>query len=177
MKKSELNFKCVLRNPCYAKELIDKLRQKQISDESIIQHRLKADGKNAIFLSVDNVNGFRFGLSSNPEYFCAWPEPLISYEDALKLIESVEPAAPEFDIKPFDKVLVNNLMNGETKDWCCDLFSHIPAAKTRSKVFACIGCNPARIVKYEGNEHLIGARELPPGWWECKSGEPVWKTK
>ena len=47
----------------------------------------------------------------------------MSYEDAIKLIESIEPDAPEFDIKPFDKIIYRQDTHN-TSIWA-PIFGHI----------------------------------------------------
>lgn len=171
MKKSELSFKCVLPTPQHAELILDKIKVIGIYNDKIVQRKIKESGKTAVFMSICNRMGFAFGLSSVASFFCSWAEPLMSYEDALKLIESVEPDAPEFDIKMRDEVLVRH--SGRHQFWQLADF-----AAYRYKQFSVKGGNVyATLIKYEGNEHFHGTTDMPDGWWECENGTPVWRTK
>ena len=170
MKKSELSFKCVLPTPKHANTITERLEAIGVYNVEVVKSRLAESGKTAKFLSLDNKMGFVFGLSDTASYFCNWPEPLMSYEDALKLIESIEPDAPEFDIKTFDKILTRNESRGI---WYARFFER--AAKS---TFAETGaCFFNQIMKYERNEQYHGTTATPACWWECENGNPVWRTK
>lgn len=158
MKKSELSFKCVVPNK-----------------NAGVRIRLALKNIGLIKNAEDDYAHYQFfaydrGIiaTMNADVFCLWSEPLMSYEDALKLIESIEPDAPEFDIKPFDRVLVRDL----TGVWTAEFFSH-----TTSDSVELMACEAEEFVKYEGNEKLIGTNDTPAGWWECENGKPAWKTK
>ena len=169
MKKSELSFKCVLPIPSSISKITDLLDKKGIGEKSIIAHAKTTAGKNAVFASISLKDGFTVGLCSRADYFCSWPEPLVSYGEAMKLIESVEPGAPEFDIKPFDRVLIKDMEN----QWSADLFNKL----CDDDEFDLVACQSTKMIKYEGNERFHGATDMPNGWWECENGKPVWRTK
>lgn len=161
MKKSELSFKCVVPNNKEENNLISALCNAGLLDRCF--------GAGWCFLMYNAQ-----GLSANRDekQFCSWSEPLMSYDEALKLIESVEPDAPEFDIKPFDKVIVRV---NESATWNCDFFNQIG-----KKVLYVMGWHNGDIlqaVKKKGNESLIGTKDTPAGWWECENGKPVWRTR
>lgn len=169
MKKSELSFKCVLPTPQHAKLILDKIKATGIYNDKIVQRKIKESGKTAAFMSICTRMGFVFGLSSVASIFCNWTEPLMSYEDALKRIESVEPDVPGFDIKMRDEVLVRHFGY---------LFWQLADFATYRKHFIVKGGNIyATLIKYEGNEHFHGTTDMPDGWWECENGKPVWRTK
>jgi len=92
----------------------------------------------------------------------------LTLQQALDLLATVEKPEPVFDIKPFDRVLVNQ----RGKRWSADLFSHL-----NDDTIICAGTISARIVRYEGNESIIGVICQPSGWWEVRNGKPVWITK
>lgn len=169
MKKSELSFKCVLPTPKHANTITERLEAIGVYNIEVVKSRLAESGKTAKFLSLDNKMGFVFGLSDNASFFCNWTEPLMSYEDALKLIESIEPDAPEFDIKPFYRVLLRD-MNGE---WSADFYNKIYGASE----FDFVASQANQMIKYEGNEKYHGTKDAPDGWWECENWKPVWRTK
>lgn len=158
MKKSELSFKCVLADDAteiYLKQQLG-LNHKRISGNRLARF----------------YNGC-LTTTSSTLYFCAWPEPIMNYQDALKLIANVEPDAPEFDIKPFDKVLVRT---NENSEWSCDF--HNLFDDEGFWVIGGFGNESAKMmIKYEGNEALVSTTDAPIGWWECENGKPVWRTK
>ena len=170
MKKSELSFKCVLPKPSSISKITDLLDKKGIGEKSIIAHAKTTAGKNAVFASISLKDGFTVGLCSRADYFCSWSEPLMSYEESLRLIESVEPDAPKFDIKPFDRILVRGANGSE---WLARLYE----AKGICSFMETGGrfCN--QLIKYDGNEHLHRTVNPAAGWWECENGKPAWKTK
>ena len=94
--------------------------------------------------------------------------PEMSLAEAIKLIESIEPDAPEFDIKPFDRVLMRNL----DKVWSADFFNLLSGDEIDF-----VSCQAKECIKYDGNEKYHGTTYMPPGWWECENGKPVWRTK
>ena len=174
MKKSELSFKCVLPTPQHAKLILDKIKAIGIYNDGIVPSRIKESGETAAFMSICNRMGFAFGLSSVASFFCNWTEPLMSYEEALNLIESIEPDAPEFDIKPFDKIICRVDSNSI---WSADFYNF---ADPKISVFYVVGWHDGdirQVLKAESNKHLIGTTATPAGWWECENGKPVWRMK
>lgn len=170
MKKSELSFKCVLPTPSSISKITDLLEKKGIGEKSIIAHAKTTAGKNAVFASISLKDGFTVGLCSRAHYFCSWSEPLMSYEEALKLIESVEPDAPEFDIKLREEVLVSDVDS--------DIWELCEFARVHTDCFMMIGYGYGqKMIRYEGNERFHGTTDMPNGWWECENGKPVWMTK
>jgi len=154
MKKSELNFKCVVPGNDVSSSICRMLGVKSIY-------------VTGSFIQCKNGS---YAASSKADVFCSWPEPPMNYEDALKLIESIEPDAPEFDIKTFDKILTRNESRGI---WYARFFER--AAKS---TFAETGaCFFNQIMKYERNEQYHGTTDTPTCWWECENGKPVWRTK
>lgn len=156
MKKSELSFKCVVPDKEAADKLCDILG---VSSQQEPYALMRYNGKESFA---------QWGVLS--AIFCAWPEPLMSYEDALKLIESVEPDAPKFDIKPFDRILARGANGSE---WLARLYE----SKGIRSFMETGGCFCNQIIKYDGNEHLHRTVNPAAGWWECENGKPVWKTK
>lgn len=162
MKKSELKFKCVVPNK-----------------NAGIRIRLALKSIGLIKNAEDDYTHYQFfaydrGIvaTTNAECFCLLQEPLMSHEDAIKLIESVEPDAPDFDIKPFDRVLARDRNH---TNWYAKHFSQtIPKDSRFLEIGGCY-CN--QIIKYEGNEQYHGTQDIPAGWWECENGKPVWRTK
>lgn len=159
MKKSELSFKCVMPNK-----------------NAGMRIRLALKNVGLIKNTEDDYAHYQFfaynrGIiaTTNADVFCFWSEPLMSYEDALKLIESVEPDAPEFDIKPFDRVLFRDMNGG----WSADFYNKIYG----DSGFDFVACQAEQMIKYDGNEHLHGTTNTPAGWWECENRKPVWRTK
>lgn len=178
MKKSELSFKCVLPTPKHANTITERLEAIGVYNVEVVKSRLVESGKTAKFLSLDNKMGFVFGLSDTASYFCNWPEPLMSYEDALKLIESIEPDAPEFDIKTFDKVLWKQkpkIKSYNDTTWHVDFY----AGRINVDGFACIGNTNADCLLFCNADtlELNNSFDYPAGWWECENGKPVWRTK
>lgn len=178
MKKSELSFKCVLPTPQHAKLILDKIKAIGIYNDGIVQARIKESGKTAAFMSICNRMRFTFGLSSVASFFCNWTEPLMSYEEALNLIESIEPDAPEFDIKPFDKVLWKQnpkIKSYNDTTWHLDFY----ADRINIDSFACIGNTSADCLLLCNADtlELNNSFDYPAGWWECENGKPVWRMK
>jgi hypothetical protein len=167
MKKSELSFKCVVPNK-----------------NAGMRIRLALKNIGLIKNTEDDYAHYQFfaynrGIiaTTNADVFCFWSEPLMNYEDALKLIESVEPDAPEFDIKPLQPVLKKKKpqkTGHNDTTWELDLYAN----KINFSNFSCIGDKHADcIISYPENRSLCGEFDYPAGWWECENGKPVWKTK
>lgn len=163
MKKEELSFKCVVPNSREENNLFRILNK--------LGFDCSENGAGWCFIKCD-----KYGISANRDEsdFCNWPDPLMSYEEALKLIESIELDAPEFDIKPFDRVLMRDGRGEECKEWwptfaTCFIEDYYHVDFLRETFM--------QMIKYEGNEKLIGTSDTPAGWWECENGKPVWKTK
>lgn len=160
MKKSELSFKCVVPNKNAG--MCIRLALKNIG----LIKNAEDDYAHYQFFAYDR------GIiaTTNADVFCLWSEPLMSYDDALKLIESIEPDAPEFDIKPFDRILVRGA-NGSK--WLARLYE----SKDSFHFIETSGCFCNQLIKYDGNEHLHRTTNPAAGWWECENGKPVWRTK
>ena len=88
MKKSELKFKCVVPNKNAG--ILIRLALKSIG----LIENAEDDYTHYQFFACDR------GLivTTNADAFCSWSEPLMSYEDAIKLIARVEEPAKVFDI-------------------------------------------------------------------------------
>lgn len=160
MKKSELKFKCVVPNK-----------------NAGIRIRLALKSIGLIKNAEDDYTHYQFfaydrGIvaTTNAECFCLLQEPLMSYEDAIKLIESVEPDVPKFDIKLREEVLVSDVYS--------DIWELCDFARVNTDCFVVIGYGYGhKLIKYEGNEEYHGTTNTPAGWWECENGNPVWRTK
>lgn len=161
MKKSELSFKCVTATEGRTTAIVNALLNKgqNCCDMSEI--------KDAFFVYATNGR-IEIGKSSTGFYMCD-DVPEVSLPEALKLIESIEPDAPEFDIKPFDRILLRDI-SGE---WSADFYNKIYG----DSEFNFVACQAEQMIKYDGNEHLHGTTDTPAGWWECENGKPVWRTK
>ena len=110
MRKSELKFKCVVPNK---------------NAGILIRLALKSIG--LIENAEDNYTHYQFlacdrGLivTTNADAFCSWSEPLMSYEDAIKLIAQVEEPAKVFGINLQNEVKPSFTIN--TYDCDGDLF-------------------------------------------------------
>lgn len=160
MEKSELRFKCVIPNKNAGMRIRLALKNSGLIKDA------EDDYAHYQFFAYDRG----IVATTNAECFCLLQETLMSYEDAIKLIESIEPDAPEFDIKLRDEVLMYNY---KYQTWeLCDF------ARVAESFFYAIGYGfGACLVRYKGNEILHGKSEMPIGWWECKNGKPVWRTK
>lgn len=168
MKKSELSFKCVVPNKNAG--MCIRLALKNIG----LIKTTEDDYAHYQFFAYDR------GIiaTTNADVFCLWSEPLMSYEDALKLIESIEPDVPEFDIKPLSPVIWKQKPKNEKHNdtvWHLDFY----ADRVNYSCFACIGhASVDCILPYNSEtEHLNNSFDYPDGWWECESGKPVWRTK
>lgn len=161
MKKSKLSFKCVVP---------DKLSLVQLEAALMAKNLIKnIHGDASFYCFLAYSKGMV--MTNNAGIFCSCDEPLMNYEDAIRLVRSIEPDAPEFDIKLRDEVLVRH--SGHHQFWLLADF-----AAYRRKHFSVKGGNIYyTLIKYEGNEHFHGTTDTPDGWWECENGKPVWKTK
>lgn len=121
------------------------------------------------FIFVDSgiisysASTFTFTHNSNAE---------LTLQQALDLLATVEKPESVFDIKPFDRILARRKRPGV---WNCDFHNTVD-----DDTFYVIGYhnqNMKQIVKYEGNEALLGTTDTPSGWWEARDGKPVWVTK
>ena len=162
MKKSELNFKCVVLG-------------KEVSSSICRMLGIKSIHKISSFIQCKNGS---CATSSKADVFCSWPEPPMSHEDAIKLVESIEPDAQEFDIKPFDKVLWKQkpkIKSYNDTTWHVDFY----AGRINVDSFACIGNTSADCLLLCNADtlELNNSFDYPAGWWECENGKPVWRTK
>ena len=95
--------------------------------------------------------------------------PEVTLEQALELVKRVEPER-EFDIKLRDEVLVSDVDS--------DIWELCEFARVHTDCFMMIGYGHGqKMIKYAGNEHLHGTTDTPDGWWECREGKPVWRSK
>lgn len=168
MKKELLNFKVLTPTVERAKALLEALEKAGL--EFIHQPRL-SDVK-----AVEILEG---ALShwSNPwdarVPFDGCGRPEVTFAEALELLKRVEPERG-FNIKPFDRILRSNPDNiGAQGVWKIGLFSHVEEDRFQSlNSAACY-----RVLPFEGNELLLGTKAILDGWWEVRSGKPVWKSK
>lgn len=169
MKKSELSFKCMLGSPARNKKMYDAIIlagiKNYIREEDFV--------KSAICLRIDNT----WGNEVSPTYaakiteaYEEAPIPEVTFEAALEMLASVEPDAPEFDIKLRDEVLVSDVDS--------DIWELCEFARVHTDCFMMIGYGYGqKMIKYAENEHFHGTTDMPDGWWECENSKPVWKTK
>lgn len=158
MKKSELSFKCVIES---------------LEIESNLKRLLGLNGEKTDGNCFARYYDGYLETVASAKAFSVWPEPIMNSRDAIQLIESIEPDAPEFDIKPFDKVICR--CKEKNARWNCDFFNFM-----ERNIIYVVGFHTGtgmQVIKADGNEHLIGTVDTPPGWWECENGKPVWKTK
>lgn len=164
MKKSELFFKCFVGSPERARDLKAALKKKEFCVKSINEEKCAF-----VQIVADSV-AFWQTLEAGSRAFPRLSAPEVSLPEALKLIESVEPDAPEFDIKLRDEVLCRDDISNE---WEFCHFSRL--GKDRFKVADL--ASGRKMIKFDGNEHFHGKTNVPDGWWECENGKPIWKTK
>ena len=157
MKKSELSFKVATCS----------------DDRRITMFRAFKD-KNIDFAPHDKMfiyctGTFASGGNDGEEYDKS-VLPEMTFIEAMNAIESIEPDAPEFDMKLREEVLVSDV---DSDIWeLCDF------ARVHTDCFMMIGYGYGqKLIKYEGNEKYHGTTDTPPGWWECENGNPVWKTR
>ncbi|MDD3289217.1 MAG: hypothetical protein PHX43_09510 [Alphaproteobacteria bacterium] len=171
MKKSELCFKCVLGSKTRNKQMYDALikagLRNSINDQDFISTAmcLWVDDQWFDEVSPTYSNIISDSYENNPS-------PEITFSEALKLLGEAEPDAPEFDIKPFDKILCRV---NENARWCADFYNFM-----EMNVFYVVGWHDGKgmqMIKSDGNMQLLGTRVTPAGWWECENGKPVWRTK
>lgn len=155
MKKSELSFKCVIES---------------LEIESNLKRLLGLNGEKTDGNCFARYYDGCLETVASAKAFSVWPEPIMNSRDAIQLIESIEPDAPEFDIKLREEVLVSDV---DSDIWeLCDF------ARVHTDCFMMIGYGYGqKLIKYKGNEKYHGTTDIPPGWWECENGKPVWKTK
>lgn len=67
-----------------------------------------------------------------------------------------EKTGKEYELKPFDKVLVRNSCN---EAWSASLFSH--KIEHNSLPYSCLDSQWRYCIPYEGNEHLLGSSNDP----------------
>jgi len=81
----------------------------------------------------------------------------LTIEEFLKLTPEDVRNKREFDLKPFDKVLVRRAVS---MVWRGDFFGSVS-----SYHFKCVGMGWEYIAKYEGNEEYLGTDEDIPDSW------------
>ena len=178
MKKSEINFKCVLGSEARNKQMYDALTK------AGLRNLLTNDSEfinTAMCLWVDDrwlgevAPRYSHIISENYENN---PSPEITFHKALEVLASIEPDAPEFDIKPFDKVLWKQrpkIKSYNDTTWHVDFY----AGRINVDSFACIGNTSADcLLLYNADTlELNNSFDYPAGWWECENGKTVWRTK
>lgn len=165
MKKEELNFKVLTPTEGRAAFILRALdeigitRVRRIPYDVIKAVRVMKGEVVVWTKPFDSLNGFDASLA-----------PEVTLEQALELLKRVEPAAPEFDIRLRDEVLVSDVDS--------DIWELCEFARVHTDCFMMIGYGYGqKMVKYAGNEHLHGTANAPDGWWECCEGKPVWRSK
>lgn len=169
MKKSELRFKCMLGSKKRNEQMYD-----AILNAGIENHIRKEDFvKTAMCLRIDN----ELSNEVSPKYYREIDEsyeestsPEVTFEAALEMLESIEPDAPDFDIKPFDRVLARGAN-------CNEWFARLYESKGNCNFIETGGYYCNQIIKYDGNEHFHRTINTPASWWECENGKPVWKNR
>lgn len=171
MKKSELRFKtltgCRRRNMAIFNEF------KRLG--------IAVDDDYARFingaLAIEFCDNSLVWCAAISDGYLASTKPELTFDDVMQLIESIEPDAPEFDIKPFERVLCRQKQktsNHNDTIWCLDFY----ADRLNMDNFKCISNPNAQcMIKYDGNSKFSGEFDYPAGWWECENGNPVWRTK
>jgi len=169
MKKSELSFKCVLGSEKRNKRMYDAIVhagiKNSIREEDFV--------KTAMCLRIDDT----WNNEVSPTYASKITEsyesasiPEVSFQTAIEMLKSIEPDAPEFDIKLCDNVLIRS--GGDKSFWNLARF----AAFNKDGLFTDHGWTKT-LLPLKGNESFLLEKENPAGWWECENGKPVWKTK
>jgi len=167
MKKEELNFKVLTPTVERARAVL-----KALSDAGIT---LKTPMPPSLIRAIRVMNSeliawldpFNDGSSTN---FDASLAPEVTFAQALELLKRVETAAPKFDIKLRDEVLVSDVDS--------DIWELCEFARVHTDCFMMIGYGYGqKMIKYAGNERLHGTNDTPDGWWECCEGKPVWRSK
>jgi len=174
LKKSELNFKVLT----ISKDRTDLILEALVNS-GIIDHQSKTSAQRFEAKAISFIKGV-FTYWSDPfyeerNYFEEESSsPEVSLPEAIKIINSVKIDAPEFDIKPLDKVLMRDGLCEECKEWwptfaTCLIKDQYHLDDKRDTYL--------QMIKLEGNEHLMDTTNTPPGWWECENGRSVWRTK
>jgi len=115
------------------------------------------------------------GLNANSDAvkFCQWPQPLVSWQQALDLIATVQKPEPVFDIKLRDEVLVRDMAGDK---WEIKHFAILREALS-GHIFKTYGGSYGMCIRFAGNEKYHGTDDSPSGWWEVKNGKPKWVTR
>ena len=82
--------------------------------------------------------------------------PYEGNEHLLGTTEEILSMKVETEFKPFERVLVRDLEDGE---WHTNLYSHYDSS-LESYPHVCIGGRFARCIPYEGNEELLGTNKM-----------------
>lgn len=156
MKLNELNFKCVLDSEEKRINIFNKFKSiggasgdlKTMIDKPLIVIRYKT------IKWVNTIN-----------YYNKLDAEQLTYKQAMRELDKIEQEQIQFDIKPFDKVLKRDSIN---KDWYCGYFSH-----TGDENFMIIADGLYKqVIKFEGNEELIGSNITPSEYWIVKNNKP-----
>lgn len=98
-------------------------------------------------------------ISSQNMYLTTSSDMLYFRDDKYKEIKANDILSitidKEYDLKPFDKVLVRDNY-GEV--WCADFFSHMQEADCK---FVAVSNCWRYCIPFEGNEHLVGTSDSP----------------
>jgi hypothetical protein len=151
MKKSELNFKCV------------------VPDEKVFERIEKLLGVEYGYSPyVACVNG-KFWRTTFPDVFCNEHQvPMVTWEEAIDLINSVSVDDTKiFDIKPFDKILYKT----DNGVWRINFFECLLPPSS----FGLLDIECKSIIEYKNNERIHLSNIFTPSYcWVLFDGKPCW---
>jgi hypothetical protein len=169
MKKSELRFKCVLGSEKRNKQMYDAIMQ------AGIKNHIKEEDfvKTAMCLRIDDTWNNEVSPTYAGKITKSYEDstiPEVTFETALEMLASIEPDAPEFDIKLREEVLVSDVDS--------DIWELCEFARVHTDCFMMIGYGYGqKMIRYAGNERFHGTADTPDGWLECENSKPVRRTK
>lgn len=156
MKKSEINFKCVL--PTIG------VRRYITSFFDIVPNLTW----NFAICEKGNVRFIDSLVDFNDS-----PVPFMKWQDVIEILKTYEADSKrKFNIKLREEVLVTDDFSGK---WELCEFSRIDSEENKFIAIG-LGCGD-NLIRYKNNKDLIGTTTVPEGWWEVENGEPVWRRK
>jgi len=161
IKLADVSFKCAVLTP---------------ERSEILQRAAFAAGgewadKSKVFSETDKLCLFcekgELSTCDTTGFFVNYSLPEVTLQQALDLLATVEKPEPVFDIKLRDEVLFLY----DEWDFCHFARLHGNHFRGTDRTLA------KQMIKFAGNEALLGATDTPSGWWEARNGKPVWVTK
>lgn len=127
----------------------------------IYEKLLKAKPFRSVIMNFIKWNDEGITYSDISAEFNSWPEPELTFDQAMKLLDEIEPEPP---FKFGDDVLVR-----DAGKWSWKKFVRYEAGKPYP--FIADNGYYKQIAKLKGNEHLVMTDQTPDEYWLAENGK------